>query len=335
MNKTPIFILSGFLGSGKTTLLAKLLAEMASEGLRPAVVMNEVGDINLDGHLLSDGVPMRDMLSGCICCTIRGDLAVEIQQLITESSPDVIFVEATGVANPMEILDAVSEAAPMVHIDVRAMITVVDASHYLKWARRGTGRTYHLMADQIRCASIIILNKQDLIVSSEYFEIKQSIHSLNPLATVMPAVQCEVNMEWIRQFVLQDTFKPAKGTFPKKGHGGHNHHDHDQHHNHEHHHHSYDHIMVYTHYFTKSIEEKSLERLIQELPDLVYRAKGIFTNAENGDRILFQFAFRQLDLIKIKPQGFVQDVAIFMGEQFSKPDLQDRLAKIEENSLLG
>lgn len=79
IDKVPVIILSGFLGSGKTTLLTKILEYYAKGRLRPAVIMNEVGDVNLDGQLVDENIPMREMLSGCICCTIRGDLGMEIR----------------------------------------------------------------------------------------------------------------------------------------------------------------------------------------------------------------------------------------------------------------
>lgn len=116
IRKTPVVILSGFLGSGKTTLLARMLDYYAKRRIRPAVIMNEAGDVNLDGQLVNEEVPMREMLSGCICCTIRGDLGMEIRDLIADRSPDLILIEATGVANPMEIFDSVTEAAFLVPI---------------------------------------------------------------------------------------------------------------------------------------------------------------------------------------------------------------------------
>ena len=115
---TPIYILSGFLGSGKTTLLSRLITSF-SEGLRPAIVMNEIGEVNIEGLVAGEEVPTAEMLSGCICCTIRSDLSSEIAMLIQRERPDVIVIEATGIANPMEILDAAAEASLYMRIDVK------------------------------------------------------------------------------------------------------------------------------------------------------------------------------------------------------------------------
>lgn len=125
---TPIYILSGFLGSGKTTLLTRLIAHWKERGLKPAVIMNEIGEVNIDGLAADSDVPTSEMLSGCICCTIRSNLPSELAMLIKREQPDVIVIEATGIANPMEILDATAEASLYMRIDVRQMITVIDSA---------------------------------------------------------------------------------------------------------------------------------------------------------------------------------------------------------------
>lgn len=325
VEKIPVVILSGFLGSGKTTLLTRMLDYYAKKQIRPAVIMNEVGDVNLDGQLVDETISMREMLGGCICCTISGDLGMEIRDLVLEASPDLIMIEATGVANPMEIFDAATEAAMLVPIDIQAMISVVDAAHFLHWHRKGTGKTYHLMEDQIRCASMLLLNKADLISAAELDESKRLVAALNPKAFIHSTVHCEVSDELLNQ-VLQEvkaiSFEYAHQDEHHK-HSACNRHDHD--HEHHEHHHSYDHVMVYTHYFENPLDSSRLEEIISKLPDSVYRAKGMFTDAASGERMVFQYAFRQLNIFRIKPQGSVQDVAVFLGEQFPKHELQRKL----------
>lgn len=329
MKKTvPIIILSGFLGSGKTTLLTKALEHYTKSGKRPAVIMNEVGDVNLDGQQVEASIPMREMLSGCICCTIRGDLGLEIQNLVDEFDPEMIIIEATGVANPMEILDAVTEAALLVRIEVQAVITVVDAVHFLHWQRRGKGRTYRLMQDQIRCASLLLLNKSDLVSPSELQELEQSARELNAHALLRSTVYCAFDP------MLFD-LKQEHVHEPHQREGSHVslcEHAHHEHHEHQHeetdHHHSYDHVMVYTHYFEQPFECARLEQIIGQLPEGVYRAKGIFTSAETGERMMFQYAFRELDVLRIRPQGNVQDVAVFIGEQFLSNELKAEFERI-------
>lgn len=326
---TPLVILSGFLGSGKTTLLTRMLDYYTNKGLRPAVIMNEVGDINFDGQLLDGAISIREMLSGCICCTIRGDLGMEIRNLMIEQSPDLILIEATGVANPVEIFEAVTEAAMLVPIEIHSMISVVDAAHFLDWHRKGTGKTYRLMEEQIRCASMILLNKADRIGDKELSEANSLVAALNPNALIYSTVYCEISNELLK-LVLQESMDVS---FEKEYHNEHTHdhdHGHECNHGHAHdelhnHYHSYDHVMVHTHYFDQPIDRARLEQMIDELPENVYRAKGIFTEAGTGGRMMFQYAFRELDILQIAPQGEVLDVAVFIGEQFPKQELEKKL----------
>src|SRR5688572_21209963 len=108
--RIPVFVLSGFLGSGKTTLLLRLLDEAKTRGLQPGVIMNELGSMDVDGHILNghSDTAIEKLLDGCVCCSRRSELAGSIQTL-TKQNPDVIFIELTGVANPEEIADALTE----------------------------------------------------------------------------------------------------------------------------------------------------------------------------------------------------------------------------------
>lgn len=91
METIPVYVLSGFLGSGKTTLLTRMLEYFLQQNKRPAVVMNEIGDVNLDGILVDDKVPLAEMLNGCICCTIREDLSKSLLTIVRKEAPDVIL----------------------------------------------------------------------------------------------------------------------------------------------------------------------------------------------------------------------------------------------------
>lgn len=318
MKKTPIIILAGFLGAGKTTLLAKWLEDAADSGMSPALIMNEVGDMNLDSLIVNENVPQREMLSGCICCTIRADLGTAIRELAVEASPGIIFIEATGVANPMELLDAATEAALLLPIEIRAVATVVDIAHWLKWRQVGAGKTYRLMADQIRCASVIVLNKSDLVTAAELEEGMAAIRELNPLAPLYPTIRCEVD-RGIREELMDGSHEALEAVFLPTEQCR----EPDRSRDHTHaHHHSHDHVTVYTHDFELAIDPDWLRQTIARLPDRVYRAKGVLTAADSGERMMFQYAYRQLEIFPIRPQGSVQNAAVFIGEQFSEQELK-------------
>ncbi|WP_237690767.1 CobW family GTP-binding protein [Paenibacillus caui] len=351
----PVYILSGFLGSGKTTLLGRMLNYWKNRGARPAVIMNELGEINLEGLLIRQEVPMAEMLGGCICCSIRGDLSTQLANLITNEHPDVIVIEATGAANPLEILDSVTEAALYMKLDIKPVITVVDSPYLLELLKSQQGKTFRLMQEQIRCASILIMNKVDRLEGGKVEELVQLLERSNPYALKIPAVKCDVSLEVILSAEGADAVPGPAGEDQQGHHGrdgqnhehehdhehehghchGHNHdHDHGPHCscNHEHSghmHDSHEHVMAYTHYLQAPVDSVQFEQLIAELPRDVYRAKGILTFSDTRSRYLFQYAFRQPDFMKITPQGEVPDVVVFIGEHFDKQALKEKLRVLE------
>ncbi|GBF77238.1 cobalamin biosynthesis protein CobW [Paenibacillus sp. 598K] len=396
----PVHLISGFLGSGKTTLLRRLLDDVQEAGLRPAVVMNELGDVNLDGQLVDDSVPMSEMLSGCICCTIRSDLSMEIKALVDEHRPDVIFIEATGAAHPLEIIDGVTEASLFVPIELQTLITVADGPELLRLARRGGGRTFKLMQEQIRCASRLLLNKIDRLAPEEIVEVEQLVREWNKVAPLIATRNCIVDTALLLDQGIALTEAMAGGgdgaasggsgvagrgdgvtdvgvgaaggrdgatgdgdgvtCIPMDGEAQRSHahakdanndahsHTHDQHdhthaeaHDHPHHEHTHAHahtheahahVMVLTHTFEGPIDSEAFEALLRDLPEEVYRAKGIVTFRDTPSRYMFQYAFRESDFLPIRPQGEVRDVAVFIGEHFSSERLKTALRALESGT---
>ncbi|MBW4080361.1 GTP-binding protein [Paenibacillus sp. S150] len=330
----PVYILSGFLGSGKTTLLQRLLDHWKAQGLKPAVVMNELGEVNLDGLLVEQSVPMAEMLGGCICCSIRGDLSTELATLIKKESPDVVVIEATGAANPLEIVDAVTETSLYQQVELKGLITVVDAAHLNELYRSQQGATYRLMQEQIRCASVLILNKTDRVTVEEKEETALILRKWNAYAEILPAVRCALEPDELLDSIggvhtegrFEDDGEPqlaeepavpvdkddaAEGTV----------------------HASHDHVMAYTHYFKRPVNSEEFEQFVKELPRDVFRAKGIVTFSDTSGRFLFQYAYREADFMKITPQGEVPDVAVFIGEHFASRELRTRLLQLEKRLL--
>ncbi|RTE11030.1 CobW family GTP-binding protein [Paenibacillus whitsoniae] len=351
MNKTiPIYLLSGFLGSGKTSLLNILLDYCRESGLKPAVIMNEIGDINIDGQVIDIEIPMAEMLSGCICCTISGDLGATILDLCRTYSPDVIIIESTGVANPMEVIDSITESSLLTEVELKTIVTVVDVRYLLELNAAGTRRTLRLMEDQIRCAGWLILNKVDQVTPDELRQAEQLVRRLNAYAAIKATVHCIGSLDFMTVELTEDTSYLRKERqaeqviFDKEkeehAHGSgcdHHHHSHDDHHTHSHdhhgvqHHHSYDHVMVYTHYFQAPIDRDEFEHFISLLPKEVYRAKGILTFANEDQPHLFQYAYRELEILKLRPRAEISNVAVFIGENFSKEEV---IAAIQEKLLV-
>ncbi|SFT16408.1 GTP-binding protein [Paenibacillus sp. BC26] len=334
MHAIPIHLLSGFLGSGKTTLLNHVVDYYKAQDVKVAIIMNELGDVNLDGQFVDQDVPMAEMLSGCICCTIRGDLSIELKELIEEHQPDVVLIESTGAANPMEIIDAITEAALFMRIDLRTIATVVDGPELLARSRRG-GKTFKLMQDQIRCATDLIVNKADKLAPEELVEVQQLVRELNAYAPLTVTVRCVVDLGMFDQAAADKT-KPEIGAAQPLQTGNHVCGANCQHeHEHEHDHdradgsyHSHAHVMTLTHYLSGPVDSHAFEALIKRLQKEVYRAKGIVTFSDTNSRFLFQYAYGEVEFIRITPQGTVNDVAVFIGEHFAKDVLEKELAEL-------
>ncbi|MCM3271492.1 CobW family GTP-binding protein [Paenibacillus elgii] len=332
----PVHILTGFLGSGKTTLLTRALDYYKLSGRKPAVLMNELGDVNLDGMLVDEDVPMTEMLGGCICCTIRGDLGMELKQLIEEHRPDVVFVECTGAANPIEMLDGVTDASLLTKVELKSVITVVDAAQLSERSHSPKGKTYRLMQDQIRCATRILLNKTDLVAPAELVRLDTLIRELNPAAPILPTVRCEIELSLFDRLeggvAERHQAASACGCGHEHAEGGAcgtEGHDHGHEHGSDAHHHSHEHVMVYTHYFARPVDSEQFEALIGRLPQEIYRAKGILSFTDTVSPFLFQYAYREMDFVKIAPKEELPSVAVFIGEHFDRTSLKAELAALE------
>ncbi|MCI3918878.1 GTP-binding protein [Paenibacillus sp. TRM 82003] len=309
----PVFVLSGFLGSGKTTLLMNILDHVRNMGKRPAVIMNEIGDVHLDGTLIDADVPMSQLLSGCICCTIREDLSSTLLQIVHQNQADVIVIESTGIANPLELIEGVTNASLIVELELKLVITVVSAPHYFELSGLESNKTVRLMEEQIRCADLLLLNKVDLMDEAETRRLHARLADLNSGAQITETVRCKVDPGLLSAMGVQrrQNKDVVEGRSESTGH-----------------HHSHNHVMAYTHRFRGLLDHKKFERLFKQIPAEVYRAKGIIQFAKDQGIYLFQYAYREFEIVKINPQQKVQNVAVFIGEHFDKNQVRDAVEQL-------
>src|SRR5262249_257158 len=226
--KAPVIILTGFLGSGKTTLLNRILT--AEHGRRIAVIVNEFGAVGIDHHLLlSSNQEVVQMNNGCICCSVRGDLARSFFQLLEHRDKfDTVVIETTGLAEPAPVAQSIySDERIRSQLTLAGVVTVVDAK-YISARLEESAEA----CEQIAFADLIVLNKTDLSTPERLDETERQIAQLNKVASIERARNSDIDLS--RIFNLSDVDFARKLKNHDDDHSdshGHGHHHH-RHHNH-------------------------------------------------------------------------------------------------------
>lgn len=252
--KIPITLLCGYLGAGKTTLLNKVLTNQ--KGYKVAVIVNDIGEINIDERLISKEAQITDssslvpLTNGCICCTLKTDMVQQIENLMQTGKFDYILIEASGVCEPMPIAQAI-EQIEIGKLD--NVVGVVDASRLVDEFEGGDSLLKKdideediesLLVQQIEFCSTLIINKRDLVTDEQMKKVRAVVNILQPSVRVLETTRCDVSVDEIigtNRFDFETVYASAGWVAELEKHEKELQEEHDEHHHHDEHDHEHHH----------------------------------------------------------------------------------------------
>ncbi|MGF1498106.1 MAG: CobW family GTP-binding protein [Elainellaceae cyanobacterium] len=338
----PVTIITGFLGSGKTTLLNHILTNQ--EGLKTAVLVNEFGEIGIDNDLLittGDDNDMVELSNGCICCTINNDLMDAVYRVLErQERVDYLVVETTGIADPLPVALTFlgTELRDLTRLD--SIVTVVDAENYSLDLFNSEAAV-----NQIAYGDIILLNKVDLVDEARIQYLEDSIRKVKEGARIIHTTQSQVPLPLILSVGLFESdkyFTPeADGASHDHGHDDHGHddhghdhhaHDHHHHHDHDHDHHHHSHHLENDGFTSISFQSdrplairKFQYFLDNQLPENVFRAKGILWFDESPKRHVFHLSGKRFTLDDEEWKGEPKSQLVLIGQNLDQETLRSQL----------
>lgn len=328
MKKTPVLLLTGYLGSGKTTLVNKILSN--SKGIKFAVIVNDIGEVNIDASLIQQGgvVGMKDdslvaLQNGCICCTLKMDLVEQLHQIIAMHRFDYIVIEASGICEPGPIAQTI-ESIPRMEAkynkdgipDLDCIVTVVDALRIrdefgcgddLVKKNIGEEDLENLVIQQIEFCNIILLNKASEVTAQEMERIRKVIRALQPRARILECDYGDIDLSNILDTHLFDFENVATSAtwiqeIEKRGDALEHQDDDDDEHEHHHHHEGGEveeyGIGTYVYYARRPMDLNRFDWFVsKKWPKGVIRTKGMCYFADEFDICyLFEQAGKQMSL---------------------------------------
>ena len=266
-----VYLFSGFLGSGKTSLLLHTIAQLKEKGKKPAVLMNEFGALPFDSNAVEGGaqVPLKELLDGCICCTGSEKTEAQLQGLLEENEDiDVILIETTGAAHPVEALDAIYSPLFADRLNVKGIVTVADSKRWLERDKLSP-QIRALFMEQIRHAHLLIANKVDLLTDEEVAKVTFELSSFNESAPIIQTTGSKVAFSFIEKILSSSKKRTDKQIISGKG------------------------LPLSSKLltFTDSVNKEEFENWVKSLPDTVYRMKGYVPISGYKNPFLFQYAY--------------------------------------------
>jgi G3E family GTPase len=323
----PVTIITGFLGSGKTTLLNHILTNQ--QGLKTAVLVNEFGEIGIDNELIvTTDDSMVELSNGCICCTINEDLVNAVYKVLERDDKiDYLVVETTGLADPLPVALTFlgTELRDMTRLD--SIVTMVDCANF-SLDLFNSQAAY----SQIQYGDVIVLNKTDLVEETDVDALEVRIRDIKKDARILRTQKSQIPLPLILSVGLFESDKYFDATESEHhDHEHHHHHDHDHDHDHEHHHHHSDHLENdgFTSISFQSDKPLSIRKfqyfLDNQLPENVFRAKGILWFDESPKRHIFHLSGKRFTIEDDEWKGEKQNQLVLIGQDLDHDELREQI----------
>ncbi len=305
----PATVVSGFLGSGKTTLLNRLLT--APHGRRIAVIVNEFGEVGIDGSLVAGGERFVELDNGCLCCVLNADLVALLGELGQRDDIDQLVVETTGIADPLPVGWAFSRPQLKGRFRLDCLVTVADClnlEHAVEGSREGR--------DQLERADLLLLAKTDLVDPARRAEVDARLAGLNATAPRF-AADDPAALTLLLETELDGAFAAVAAAAPHH----HHHHEHDSGHA------AHDFESVAVEVDGRVADRDELEDFLEQLPPEVYRSKGIVRVAGEAEWMVFHSVASRLEIDWMADHDG-SGALVFIGRGLDEPALRAAVARL-------
>ena len=327
----PVTILTGFLGAGKTTLLNHILSNQ--DGLKTAVLVNEFGEIGIDNELVvSTDEDMVELSNGCICCSINGELLEAVDRILERPKPvEYLVVETTGLADPLPVAMTFLGSELRDHTRLDSIITLIDAENFgSETLASEVGRSQVIYGD------ILMLNKTDLVDENQLDAVEAQLREVKKDARILRSVKGEVPLPLLLSVGLFESDRVVNESSNHSHDHGHDHdhghtHHHDHDHDHDHGHGSSDHLAIegFTSLSFSSTDPLDLRAfqnfLDNQLPETVFRAKGILWFKESERRHVFHLAGKRFSIDDSDWTGERKNQLVLIGRELDHDTLRTQL----------